>query len=249
MKYLRRQMRGKMGVPAQRILVQTHIAWYWKWAAIAIALALIFSLVWWMFNAGQRFAGFDKDTAQKQLTELTEAKQQLTSENAKMRVSLTELERQAQIDKSSQTEITKTLTQLQDENASLKEDLAFFRSIMSTAASPEGLSIYNFKLEPDTAANEYRYRMMLMQGGQRENDFGGKVQLILNVVTNGAPSVVTIPEGEKEKSIGLEVNFKYYQRVEGRFKLGEGTKIKSVQVRVLESPSGHVKLTRNFNLT
>ncbi|MEY4729869.1 MAG: hypothetical protein RL020_1027 [Pseudomonadota bacterium] len=154
MKYLRRQMRGKMGVPPQRIRVQNHVAWYWKWVALAVGLTLITGLVWWMFDAGQRLAGFDKDTSQRQVAELTEAKQQLTEENGKMRVSLTELERQAQIDKSSQTEITKTLTQLQDENANLKEDLAFFRSIMSTSASPDGLSVYNFKLDTDSSANE-----------------------------------------------------------------------------------------------
>ena len=88
--------------------------------------------------------------------------------------------------------------------------------------------------------------MMIMQGGQRENDFRGRVQLILNVVTNGVPSVVTIPEGDKDKTAGLDVNFKYYQRVEGRFKLGEGTKIKTTQVRVLEVPSGQVKFSRNY---
>lgn len=246
MKYLRRQMRGKMGVPPQRIRVQNHVAWYWKWVALAVGLTLITGLVWWMFDAGQRLAGFDKDASQRQLTELAEAKQQLTEENGKMRVTVTELERQVQIDKSSQTEITKTLTQLQDENASLKEDLAFFRSIMSTSASPDGLSVYNFKLDEDSSANEYRYRMMIMQGGQRENDFRGRVQLILNVVTNGVPSVVTIPEGDKDKTAGLDVNFKYYQRVEGRFKLGEGTKIKTTQVRVLEVPSGQVKFSRNY---
>jgi hypothetical protein len=246
MKYLRRQMRGKMGVPPQRIRVQNHVAWYWKWVALAVGLTLITGLVWWMFDAGQRLAGFDKDTSQRQVAELTEAKQQLTEENGKMRVSLTELERQAQIDKSSQTEITKTLTQLQDENANLKEDLAFFRSIMSTSASPDGLSVYNFKLDTDSSANEYRYRMMIMQGGQRENDFRGRVQLVLNVITNGVPAVVTIPEGDKDKTAGLDVNFKYYQRVEGRFKLGEGTKIKSTQVRVLEVPSGQVKFSRNY---
>ncbi|MGB8856438.1 MAG: DUF6776 family protein [Burkholderiales bacterium] len=249
MKYLRRQMRGKMGVPPQRIMVQNHVAWYWKWVALGVGLVLITGLVWWMFDAGQRLAGFDKDAAQRQLAELTEAKQQLTEENAKMRVAATELERQAQIDKSSQTEITKTLTQLQDENASLKEDLAFFRSIMSTSASPEGLSVYNFKLDADGTPNEYRYRMMIMQGGQRENDFRGRVQLILSVVNNGTPGVVTIPDGGKDKSAGLDVNFKYYQRVEGRLTLGDGAKIKSVQVRVLEVPSGQVMFSRNFNLS
>lgn len=242
-------MRGKMGVPPQRIMVQNHVAWYWKWGALAVGLALITGLVWWMFDAGQRLAGFDKDATQRQLIELTVAKQQLTEESAKLRTLVIEFERQAQIDKSSQTELTKTLTQLQDENASLKEELAFLRSIMSTATSPEGLSVYNFKLEPDAGADEYRYRMMLMQGGQRESDFRGRVQLVLNVVTKGVQAVVVIPEVEKDKSAGLDVNFKYYQRVEGRFKLGEGTKIKSVQVRVLESPSGQVKLVRNFNLT
>ncbi len=249
MKYLRRQVRGKMGVPKQRIAVQTHVAWYWKWAAAAIGIALITSLVYWMFDAGQKLAGFDKDAALKQISELSETKQQLGEDNTKLKSSAIEFERQAQIDKASQAELTKSLTQLQDENANLKEDLAFFRSIMSTSTSPDGLNVYNFKLEHEAAPDEYRYRMMIMQGGQRENDFKGRVQLVVSITHNGVPATVTIPEAEKDKAVGLDVNFKYYQRVEGRFKLADGVKIKSVQVRVLELPSGQMKFTRNFNLT
>jgi hypothetical protein len=249
MNKLRRQVRGKIGLPPLRVAVQTHLPWYWKWGAAAVAVALITGLVWWMFDAGQKLAGFDKNAAQKQLTELTETREELTKENTRLKSTAAELEQQAQIDKAAQAELTKSYTQVQEENANLKEDLTFFRSIMSTAASPDGLSVYNFKLEPDSVTDEYRYRMMLMQGGQRENDFKGRVQLVVNVIHNGAQESVVLPEADKDKTPGFDVNFKFYQRVEGRFKLAQGVKIKSVQVRVVELPSGQVKLARNFNLT
>ena len=45
-----------------------------------------------------------------------------------------------------------------------------------------------------------------------------------------------------------DVEFRFYQKVEGRFRIPEGALLKSVDVRVLAQPGGQVKLSRTINL-
>jgi hypothetical protein len=138
------------------------------------------------------------------------------------------------------------VAQLQDENAALKEDLGFLRNIMSSGATPEGLGVSNLKIERDGKATEFRYRMLLTQGGQRKQDFKGKVQIVARVAKDGATSTMTIPDAPAADPAGA-FEFRFYQKVEGRFAIPDGSTLKGVDVRVLALPGGQVKLSRTIN--
>ncbi len=103
----------------------------------------------------------------------------------------------------------------------------------------------NLKVERDGKANEYRYRMLLTQGGQRKQDFKGKIQIVARVAKDGNLTSLTIPDPSTPDSGGFE--FRFYQKVEGRFAIPDGTTLKGVDVRVLALPGGQVKLSRSIN--
>ena len=138
------------------------------------------------------------------------------------------------------------MAQLQEENASLKEDLGFLRNIMSSGTTPEGIGLSNLKVERDAKPNEYRYRMLLTQGGQRKQDFKGKVQIVARVAKDGAMTTMTIPDAPAADPAGA-FEFRFYQKVEGRFAIPDGSTLKGVDVRVLALPGGQVKLSRTIN--
>jgi len=140
----------------------------------------------------------------------------------------------------------RTVAQLQEENAALKEDLGFLRNIMSSGAAPEGIGVSNLKVERDGKPNEYRYRMLLTQGGQRKQDFKGRVQIVARVARDGAMSTLTFPDAAVPDAAGA-FEFRFYHKVEGRFAIPEGTTLKGVDVRVLALPGGQVKLSRTIN--
>jgi hypothetical protein len=141
------------------------------------------------------------------------------------------------------------MTQLQEENATLKEDLGFLRNIMSSGAgTPENLNISNLKVEPDALPNEYRYRMLVTQGGQRKVGFKGKVQVIARVQQGAQQSTLSFPADTELRGGGGELDFRYYQKVDGRFRIPEGAQLKNVQVRVLALPGYDVRSQRSVNL-
>ena len=206
-------------------------------------------IAWWLIDNSYRITGFNRDEAKQQIAQLDEENREFKKRVETLKGALAERERQVQIEKAAQAELAKNAAQLQDENASLKEDLGFLRNIMTAGNVPEGLSIQNLKVEPDVRSNEFRYRMLLIQGGQRKQDFRGKVQIIARVAHNGALATLSFPEDAALKAPGAEVDLKYYQKLEGRFRIPEGALLKSVQVRIIGLPGGEIRTTKALNIS
>jgi hypothetical protein len=173
----------------------------------------------------------------------------LEQENASLHSFSTQSERKMQIEEATQNDLAKTIKTLQDENAQLKEDLGFFRKLMSPDKSSGDLSLYRFQVENSVLPGEYRYRMLLLQGGQREREFQGKLQLLINVVQEGKKQVLAFPASKDAGAQAYNVNFKFYQRLEGTFRVGPDAQVKSVQVRIFENGAAQPKLMQTVNLS
>lgn len=227
--------------------IRSQLAWYWRWALNVLMMAVVAGVVWWVVENSYRITGLNRDEARQQILALTEENAALRRELEAMKLNAGTNERQLQIEQSAQRELARSVAQLQDENASLKEDLGFLRNIMSSGASPEGVSVSDLKLERDGTPQEYRYRMLLTQGGQRKQDFKGRVQILARVMQGNTPNTLTFPDPASGDSGAFE--FRFYHKVEGRFALPEGAVLKSVDVRVLAVPGGQVKLSRTLNIS
>jgi regulator of replication initiation timing len=246
MRGLGRRLRSSFGIGSGRMAIRSQLAWYWRWLLNVLMMALVAVAVWWLVQNSYRITGFDIEEVRQQIATLTEENRVMKRDLATARSSLVERDRQMQIDKAAQGELARTVAQLQEENAALKEDLGFLRNIMSSGTTPEGLGVSNLKVERDGKANEFRYRMLLTQGGQRKQDFKGKVQIVAHVAKDGNVSSLTFPDPSAAESAGA-FEFRFYHKVEGRFAIPEGSTLKGVDVRVLALPGGQVKLSRSIN--
>jgi len=241
-----RRLRSSFGIGSSRMAIRSQLAWYWRWLLNILMMVLVATVVWWMVQNSYRITGFDIEEAKAHLAKLTRENQAAKSELESARNTVTERDRQLQIERAAQGELARTVAQLQEENASLKEDLGFLRNIMSSGTTPEGIGLSNLKVERDAKPNEYRYRMLLTQGGQRKQDFKGKVQIVARVAKDGAMTTMTIPDAPAADPAGA-FEFRFYQKVEGRFAIPDGSTLKGVDVRVLALPGGQVKLSRTIN--
>lgn len=241
-------LRRKFGIAAPRVAVRTQVAWYWRWLVMILMITLVLALAWWMYDSGRKFAGFDSGQAEREMARQAELNARLQAENAAMLHEVAASERQLQIERSTYGDLAKQVKDLSDENTGLKEDLAFFQRLLS-AGSKEAVSIYRFNVEPDTLPGEYRYRLLLLQMGPRQKEFQGKLQFVIDVLYNGQKSVMTIPGENGPDLQAYNINFKYYQRVEGSFRIEPGAVAKSVQVRVFENGDSEARLMQTVNLS
>lgn len=242
-----RRLRGSFGIGSSRMAIRSQLAWYWRWLLNVLLMVLVATVVWWLVQNSYRITGFDIEEAKAHLAKLTQESAASKAELESVRNTVTERDRQLQIERAAQSELARTVAQLQEENSALKEDLGFLRNIMSSGTTPEGIGVSNLKVERDAKPNEYRYRMLLTQGGQRKQDFRGKVQIVARIAgAGGAMSTMTIPDVPAADPAGA-FEFRFYHKVEGRFAVPEGTTLKGVDVRVLALPGGQVKLSRTIN--
>lgn len=246
---LGRAIKRRFGIAAPRMAVRTHVAWYWRWALLGLSLATGLAFAWWMYGIGSTMAGFDRGDAEKRLAGLSRRVDSLQRENGLLQVRLAASERQLQIELATQKALTHSIRTLQDEKARLNDDLSFFRDLMSPSGKEGTVSIYRFKVERNLLPGEYRYRLLLLQAGQRERPFRGRMQLLVKVMRKGKKSVMEIPSGKGSGASGLALSFKYYQRVEGAFQTAPDATVESVQVRVFEKGASQPKLMRTVNLS
>jgi uncharacterized protein DUF6776 len=246
MRGLGRRLRSNFSIGSSRMAIRSQMAWYWRWLLNVLLMVLVATVVWWLVQNSYRITGFDIEEVRAQIEKLTEENGIMRRDLETAKSTLTERDRQLQIEKAAQGELARTVAQLQEENAALKEDLGFLRNIMSSGATPEGIGVSNLKVERDGRANEYRYRMLLTQGGQRKQDFKGKVQIVARVAKDGAMSTLTFPDPSAGEAAG-SFEFRFYQKVEGRFAIPDGSSLKGVDIRVLALPGGQVKLSRTIN--
>jgi hypothetical protein len=247
MRGIARRLRSNFGIGSSRMAIRSQLAWYWRWALNLLMMLAVGGVVWWLVENSYRITGFNMDEARERISALGDENIGLRREFEAMRAKLGESERQLQIEKAAQRELARSVAQLHEENASLKEDLGFLRNIMSSGASPEGVGVSELKVERDGKPNQYRYRMLLTQGGQRKQDFKGRVQIVARVVQGNAPSTLTFPDPATGETVS-DFEFRFYQKVEGRFAIPEDAVLRSVDVRILAVPGGQVKLSRTLNL-
>jgi hypothetical protein len=247
MRGIARRLRSNFGIGSSRMAIRSQLAWYWRWVLNLLMMLAVGGVVWWLVENSYRITGFNRDEAQQRISALAEENVTLRREFDAMKASLGESQRQLQIERAAQRELARSVAQLQDENASLKEDLGFLRNIMSSGAAPEGVGVSELKVERDGKPNEYRYRMLLTQGGQRKQDFKGRVQIVARVLQGSTASTLTFPDPAAGENAGA-FEFRFYHKVEGRFAIPEGATLRSVDIRVLAVPGGQVKLSRTLNL-
>jgi hypothetical protein len=89
----------------------------------------------------------------------------------------------------------------------------------------------------------------VVRGGKPIDDFNGQLSLSASVVVAGHTSMLILPDDQPETAPSLKLQFKYYQRIEGSFRVPPGAQVKSLQARVLEAGQTAPKATRSLNLS
>lgn len=198
----------------------------------------------WTYDLGRSFAGFGPVSSGEQLEQLQQKVAQLTIERDRFSTTVNAAESQLNIERSAQKQLASQVKILESENAKLKEDLAFFESLLP-ADTGSGISIRRLKADI-IAPNQLRYRLLIMQGGKGGRDFVGDLQFAVTVVQADKNAMIVFPQGNSGEANKLKLSFKHYQRVEGILTLPEGAVAKAIQARVLEK--GQIRAQQTANL-
>ena len=243
-----KRIRQRFGISAPRMTVRTHVAWYWRWMLFFILLSLSLTLAAWMYDAGRRFAGFDRSESEQEVARLRAEMATMMQDTAKLRALADAGESRVRMERGTQAQLAGQVRQLEEENARLKEDLAFFENLIPAEKGEGKVSINRFTVEPDALAGEYRYRLLVLQGGKRDKEQQSAVQFLVEMQRDGKTVMMALPSEKPGSDPAYRFNFKYFHRVEGSFRVPPAARVKSVQVRVFDTVSGQLRASQNFSL-
>jgi hypothetical protein len=230
------KLRLRLGIAAPRVAVRSHPAWYWRWLGVMLLLGVSAALAVWMYDAGRRFAGFDRGETETELAGLRRDMDTARSELERLRAIVNAADAKAAIERTAQAQLAQQIRGLENDNARLREELAVLESMLSAdARNAQPLSIQRFKVESDAMPGEYRYRMLLLAGGRRDRDFQGRLELSVSVQQDGKNAMMTLPEKGQIESAAFRIGFRHFQRVEGVFRVNAKARVQTVQARVYET--------------
>ena len=243
---LLRSLRRRFGISAPKMTVRTHVAWYWRWVGMWLLASVSLALALWIYDAGRRFAGFDRSEIEEEVKILRASALRLEAETTQLRSVADASESRLKIEQSAQAQLATQVKTLEEENRRIKEDLAFFENL---GPATNKLSINRFTVQKDVLPGEYRYRLLVLLGGAgRDRQFQGGLQLLVNTQSPGRDGMIVLPDPSQPENPAFRLNFKYFQRVEGAFRVPEKTKIRSVQVRIMEKGNSQPSATQSVDL-
>ena len=248
MRAIGRRVRQTFGISAPRMAVRTHLSWRWKAPALIALLLIPAGMWWWGFDFGQFLSGFNRGAVEQRQEKLEAEAATASQENAKLRARAAELESDLNVTRGAQATLSKQALDLQNENSQMKEELAFLRTLFSESGKPGAFAIQRLAAERERDGL-YHFSMLVVRGGKPIDDFNGQLSLSASVVVAGHTSMLILLDDQPETAPSLKLQFKYYQRIEGSFRVPPGAQVKSLQARVLEAGQTAPKATRSLNLS
>ncbi|MET0441787.1 MAG: DUF6776 family protein [Casimicrobiaceae bacterium] len=240
------RVRTRFGIGESRTAVATPMPWWGRIAALVAGIAVITGMWWWGFDFGQVFGGFDRKEVEARLSTLDAEAARLRTEAADLRGRNSRLESDLAMSRGAEQGLSRQSSNLVTENAQLKEEVAFLQRLVADSSKQAGLSIPRLTIDVDPDGT-YRYNLIVVRGGNPKGDFEGHVALQAALsAPDGEVVTLTLPDDQPETRAGLDLRFKYYQRIEGTLRLPPGSRLTALIARAYEDGNTSPRATRSL---
>jgi len=213
------------------LVVKAHRPWKTRVYLLLGVLALAAAL-WAAFDYGRFVAQFDSADADRREEDLILSSEELAKQIGTLREEKAVLKREQQIERQAYNELNTTLKTLQTEILDLKEELAFYRGIVSPRDASRGLRLESFDINKLGSGGRYRYKVVLTQVIKNDRLARGIVKLEFEGLKNGQSAVLKLAKIDAQQNRELSYKFKYYQNLNGEVIIPLDFVLKQVVVRV-----------------
>ncbi len=200
---------------------------------IALLVFVLIGLGYLIYDYGHSRADYDYDGLETQNQVLQKRIEQLVSEIETIRDELVASKSNSKVEKLAYKEVDSTLRDLQSEILELKEEVAFYRSIVAPRESAGGLRIQRFNIA--NAGDSYRYKLVLTQVIKNSRVTRGNVVMQIEGVRDGKSVKLNLTSLSAQGQKQLSFRFKYFQSFEGDLIMPKGFTPSRVHVKVSSS--------------
>ena len=212
-------------------VIKEHRPGRWR-VVIAIVVGLWMASGWFAYKLGWYQSDHDHEEALSGEIGLRDELTRVKGANSQLQTEMSILQRSAQVDRQAKVELAKNVKNLQDLQAELREEITFYKSIISPAKGKAGLRVYSLLVVP-VEDRMYHYKLVLTQSGKSDSLATGGVKVVLKGVLQGKEKNLDLGKINVADSPQLSYKFRYFQELSGSFSLPEGYSPREIVVRLI----------------
>lgn len=221
-----------------------------RWAVVGASSVAILIGSFALYALGRAQSGNDWTQTLRLETEqrrLVAEIRRLRAENNRLTERVVLLERSGEIDKRAATVINQSLRDEQAALAALKEQVAFYRGIVSPEESSAGIRVYEVQMRPGSEPDLYQYDLVLIQAMRHDKEVTGSADLAFIGLQDGQPRSYRLADIDVERGKTLLFSFRYFQQLSGSVRLPRGFKPTRVQVDVVRNGKSPVRFQQKYD--
>jgi hypothetical protein len=212
---------------------------------IATALVGLFAL-YVSYELGRYDAGYDRQAAAQQRTELQVEIEHLNRDNREMRTKLAELDTIRLGRPNEQAETARTIGELQAQVERQSQELAFYRGVVAQGANALGIRIEQLHILPGQQPSTFMVHFALVRSSRPDTEAQGVMQITLDGSYAGAPKTLDLAAMTAGKQRELRYNFRYLQNFEQGITLPLAFKPERLAIEVQSTRHDIPPLSQSF---
>lgn len=224
-----KRFRHRFGVAAPRVAIRTHFCWHWYAAGLLALVVLVAAGTWWLAQHDEVVHMKAEMLQHRQLLE------EANAELAQLRAEAGTEQSAVRMERSTQRQLLARLKVVEEENATLKADLAFFEKLVPAVGVESVLRVERLSLVSGSEPGKYRYRLLAaFQPSKEQRAFRGRLQLMVHAVQGGRDIVLPWPPAGREGEPEFILEMQHFLRKEGSLHIPVGARVKSIEARILQ---------------
>jgi hypothetical protein len=158
----------------------------------------------------------ERETLLSRIDELESRNSNLVQKNA-------HLEGGSKVEREAYQQANQELIKLQRELLTQKEELVFYRGIVSPTNTALGVNLQSFEVRKKNSQGQFSFKMILTKSGKSTKKVSGNTAVLIRGESEGGVSELKLTDLTLEKSDkGTKFAFRYFQVFEGDIVLPEG---------------------------
>jgi hypothetical protein len=214
---------------------------------LTVAIALLGLLALYIvYELGRYDAGYDRQAAAQERTELEVHIDKLEKSNRELRTHLAELDTVKVGAVQERAELSRTIGELQAQVARQTQELAFYRGVVAEGDTPIGVKIEQLRITATDRPDRFHIHLTLLKTARADANVSGSVSLAVEGESQGAASRLDMAGLTEGKLTEQSFNFRYFETLDQEVMVPVGFHAERVTVEVRVSRKEVAPLTQSF---
>lgn len=201
---------------------------------------------WLLFDYGRERAGYDSSLVQRERDLLHQRIEKLLRDNGELRGQNAILSQAAEIDRQAYAEVDDSLKGLQNEILELKQEVDFYRGIVSPKGG-DGLRIQEFSMIRNGETQSYRYKLVISQFANIQRLVKGYVKIKIYGMQGAEQVSLNLKDFVKSGKNSIGFRFKFFQKFEENITLPVDFEPLRVEISAIAESKGVKNINKEYS--